>query len=111
MKNIKDIKDLEVEKLKLRVKQLELEKQMQKSWRHIVKKISLNENVKKEPAQSDVQVKPGNRLVSGALSYGASFLSHKLGMLAGKKIEGLAEQALEKLSGKINAAMTRKKKA
>ena len=111
MKNIKNIKDLEVEKLKLRVKQLELEKQMQKSWRHIVKKISLNENVKKVPVQSDVHVKPGNRLVSGALSYGASFLSHKLGMLAGKKIEGLAEQALEKLSGKINAAMTRKKKA
>jgi len=110
MKSIKNIKDLEVEKLKLRVKQLELEKQMQTSWRHIVKKISLNENVKKEPAQSDVQLKPGNRIVSGALSYGASFLSHKLGMLAGKKVEGLAEHVLENISGKISSAVSKKKK-
>lgn len=111
MKSIKNIRDLEYEKLKLRVKQLEIEKQMERSWRHIIKKISLNENVKKEPVQNNVHFKTGNPILNGALSYGASFLSHKLGMLAGKKIEGLAEQALEKLSGKISAAASRKKKA
>ena len=111
MKRIKNIKDIELEKLKLRVKQLELEKQMERSWRHIIKKVSLNENVKKEATQSNVHFKAGSPILNGALSYGASFLSHKLGMLAGKKIEGLAEQVLEKLSGKISAAASRKKKA
>lgn len=111
MKRIRNIKDLEYEKLKLRVKQLELEKQMERSWRQVLKKIALSEETPKTATQPKVTIKGGNPIVTGALSYGASFLSHKLGMLAGKKIEGLAEQVLENLSGKISSAVSRKKKA
>ena len=110
MKRIKNIRDLEFEKLKLRVRQLELEKQMERSWRDVTKKLSFNDHGKKASVQNNVHFKTGNPLINGALNYGASFLSHKLGMLAGKKIEGLAEQALEKLSGKVNAAISGKKK-
>ena len=110
MKKIKNIKDLEYEKLKLRVKQLELEKQMERSWKQVLKKISLSETAANNTAQSKIATGSGNPILTSALSYGASFLSHKLGMLAGKKVEGFAEQVLENLSGKIGAAVSRKKK-
>ena len=109
MKRIRNIRDLEYEKLKLRVKQLELEKQMQGSWMKLVSKLSW-ENVTKEkkPFQKNVHFNPGNPLLSGVLSYGTSFLSHKLGILAGKEVEGLAEDVLENLSVRINAAISKK---
>jgi hypothetical protein len=109
MKKIRNIHDLEYEKLKLRVKQLELEKQMDRSWKRLSNKLTLNDlNDQKEATQSDF--KTGNTLLSGALNYGASFLSHKLGMLAGKKMEATAEQMLGKLAEKINSLGVKKKK-
>jgi hypothetical protein len=110
MKRIRNIKDLEHEKLKLRVKQLELEKLMERTWHKITSQPSVNEPVSKKSAKDEVQFNTGNQFLSGALNYGASFLSHKLGMLAGKRIEGLAEHALEKLAGKMNAAISKRKK-
>ena len=109
MKRIRNIHDLEYEKLKLRVKQLELEKQMDRSWKRLSSKLtSTSFNEQKQSTQSDF--KTGNTLLSGALNYGASFLSHKLGILAGKKAEATAEQMLGKLAEKINSLGTKKKK-
>ena len=109
MRKIKNIQDLEYEKLKLRVKQLELEKQMERSWKQVLKKVASDEPVGKEPKPGVAQ-KVSSPILTSALSYGASFLSHKLGMLAGKKVEGLAEQVLENISGKISSAVSKKKK-
>jgi hypothetical protein len=109
MKKIRNIHDLEHEKLKLRVKQLELEKQMDRSWKRLSSNLNLNDlNGPKHSTQSDF--KTGNSLLSGALNYGASFLSHKLGMLAGKKVEATAEEMLSKLAEKINSLGVKKKK-
>jgi hypothetical protein len=109
MKKIRNIHDLEYEKLKLRVKQLELEKQIDRSWKRLSSKLSSTDlNGQKHSTQSDF--KTGNTLLSGALNYGASFLSHKLGILAGKKVETTAEQMLGKLAEKINSLGARKKK-
>ena len=112
MKRIRNIRDLEFEKLKLRVKQLELERQMERSWTELSRKLSFDKSAQqKSTQQSHVHFKTGSPLLSGVLNLGASFLSHKLGLLAGKKIEDLAEQALGKLSDKFNASMPKKKKA
>lgn len=112
MKRISNIRDLEYEKLKLRVRQLELEKQMEMSWRQLVKKLSFEEpSRKKGSAPRSAHFKTRHPVLTGALNYGASFLSHKVGMFAGKKIEELAEQALEKLSNRINTAISNKKTA
>lgn len=111
MKKIRNIQDLEYEKLKLRVKQLELEKQMDQSWKRISSKLTSNDlSGQKHSTQSDNNFKTGNTLLSGALNYGASFLSHKLGMLAGKKVEATAEQMLGKLAEKVNSLGAKKKK-
>lgn len=112
MGRINNIRDLEFEKLKLKVRQLELEKRMNSSWNHLVRQLS-SAQVKQEKVsgQSGANFKTSNPLLSVALNYGTSFLSHKLGLLAGKKIEGLAERALETLSHKISAAVSKQKRA
>src|SRR6188474_1340039 len=100
MRRIKNIDDLEYEKLKLRVKQLELEKQMGRSWKHIKQELAFTRGTK-QPDQGNSKIRTGNPMLSGALNYGASLLSHRLGMVAGKKIESTAELFLEKLVVKL----------
>lgn len=111
MKRIKNIHDLEYEKLKLRVKQLELEKRMGRSWKRISSNLSTHDLVgQKNSSQTGVNFKTRNSLLTGALNYGADFLSHKLGMIAGKKVELTAEQMLGKLAVKINSMLANKKR-
>jgi hypothetical protein len=109
MKKIRNIHDLEYERLKLRVKQLELEKQMERSWQRLSSKLNFND-LSGQAHSTQNEFKTGNTLLSGVLNYGASFLSHKIGLLAGKKVEDTAEQMLSKLAGKINSMGAKKKK-
>jgi hypothetical protein len=109
MKRISNIYDLEYEKLRLRVRQLELEKQMSRSWKHIRAELAFTPETK-HSGQINSTIKTGNPIFSGVLNYGASFLSHKLGMLAGKKIESTAELVLERLVAKLTSLTARKNK-
>ena len=110
MKRINNIKELELEKLRLRIRQLELERQMNQSWKHLSSNLASDLFTERQKSsEGSINFKTGNSLLSGALNYGAVFLSHRLGMIAGKKIEGLAEQALEKLSQKISSAVLKKR--
>jgi hypothetical protein len=112
MKRINNIQELEYEKLRLRIRQLELEKQMNHSWKRLSRNLTSDLFTEGQTSsQGNIRFKTGNTLLSGALNYGALFLSHRLGMIAGKKIEGLAEQALEKLSQKISSVVLRRKTA
>ena len=108
MKRIRNIHDLEYEKLKLRVQQLELENQMRRSWKHIKDKIAFTPDTK-QPGQTNNEIRTGNPIFNGVFNYGASFLSHKLGMIAGKKIESTAELLLEKLAVKLTSFASNKR--
>jgi carbon monoxide dehydrogenase subunit G len=84
---------------------------MQGSWKKLVHKISFEDTSKQKRAeQTNIHNKTGNPVLTGVLSYGAGFISHKLGMLAGKKVESLAEQVLENFFDKIKAAISKRKK-
>lgn len=109
MKKIRNIKDLENEKLKLRVKQLELEKQMDKSWKGVRNSFSMNNLAAQKPLVASFNFKTGNAFLNGALNYGAIFLSHKIGAIAGRTVENAAEQILSKLNQKINSMISKKK--
>ena len=109
MKRISNIHDLEYEKLRLRVRQLELEKQMTRSWKHIKAELGFVPETKPS-GQINNTIKTGNPVLNGLLNYGAGFLSHKLGMLAGKKIESTAELVLERLVAKLTSLTAKKKK-
>ena len=110
MKKIRNIKDLENEKLKLRVKQLELEKQLDRSWKGLKYDLSMAKVVEQKQPVTAFNFKTRNTILNGALNYGASFLSHRVGLIAGRTIENAAEQILSKLSQKINSPGSKKKK-
>ena len=107
MKKIRNIKDLEHEKLKLRVKQLELEKKMDHSWKELRNELTSKNLVVQEPADSSFKFKTGNALLNGALNFGASFLSYRFGAIAGKTVGNAAEQILGKLGQKINSMVSK----
>jgi hypothetical protein len=99
MKKIRNIKDLENEKLKLRVKQLELEKQLDLSWKELRNNFSMNNVTEQKQPETAFNFKTGNALLNGALNFGAVFLS----IIAGKTVGNAAEQILGRLGQKINS--------
>jgi hypothetical protein len=110
MKRIRNIRDLENERLKLRVKQLELEKQLDRSWKGLRNNFSMNKVAEQKQPVAAFNFKTGNTLLNGALNYGATFLSHRVGLIGGKTIENAAEKILGKLSQKINSLGSKKKR-
>ena len=110
MKKIRNIKDLENEKLKLRVKQLELEKQLDQSWKGFGNHFSMNGVAEQKKPGPAFNFKTGNALLNGVLNFGFGFLSDNVGTLAGKTVEDTAEKIFGKLSRKINSLVAKKKR-
>jgi hypothetical protein len=110
MKKIRNIKDLERENLKLRIKQLELEEQMDHSWKELRNDLSSNNFVAQELPVTSFKFRTGNALLNGALNFGSGFLTHKLGTLAGRTVEDTAERIVGKLCQKINSVAAKKKR-
>jgi len=111
MKKIRNIKDLENEKLNLRVKQLELEKQLDRSWKGIRNNFSINGVADQKQPKTAFNFKTGNALLNGALNFGAIFLSHRFGAIAGRTVENAAAQLVVNLSQKINSLVSKKKRS
>ncbi len=109
MKKIRNIKELENEKLKLRVKQLELEKKLDHSWKELTKDFYRNNVAEQRQTDATFNFKTGNALLNGALNFGSGFLSHTLGTLGGRAVEDTAEKIFGKLSQKINSLVAKKK--
>ena len=109
MKKIKNIRDLENVKLILRVKQLELEKQLDRSWKGLRNDFSLTKVEEQKHTEATFDFKTGNTLLNGALNYGANFLSHRVGLIAGRTIENAAGLILGKLNQKINSVVSKRK--
>lgn len=110
MKKIRNIKDIENEKLRLRVKQLELERQMERSWQRLKYNLATGDESEKKNSRNNIDFKTRSTFLNNGLGYVAGFLSHKAGMLAGKKVEIAAEQLLGTLAEKINLFVSKRKK-
>ena len=106
MKKIRNIKDLEQEKLKLRVKQLELEKQLDLSWKELRKDLSRNLVAEQDQPETPFNLKTSNALLNGALNIGAIFLS----VIAGRTVGNAAEQILGRVGQKINSMVSKNKR-
>jgi hypothetical protein len=103
MKKIRNIQDLEQEKLKLRVKQLELEKKLDLSWKELRNNLSRDNGAEQKQPETALNLKTGNALLNGALSVGAIFLS----VIAGKTFGNAAEQIVGRLGQKINSMVSK----
>ena len=107
MKKIRNIKDLESEKLTLKVKQLELERQLDLSWKELRKDLSRNLVAEQDQPETAFNFKTSNALLNGALNIGAIFLS----VIAGKTVGNAAEQILGRVGQKINSMVSKSKPA
>ncbi|HOZ67761.1 MAG TPA: hypothetical protein PLU11_09265 [Chitinophagaceae bacterium] len=110
MKKIKRIQDIEREKLRLKVQQLEQEKKLKDSWdglKHDLKpgnflRNKLNEFTHSKPDESG--------LVTGLVNVGAAYLSRRLTGYAGNKIDSTIHTGIEKASERLKTFLLRKKK-
>jgi len=104
MKKIRNIKDLENEKLTLKVKQLELERQLDLSWKELRKDLSRNNVAEQDQPETAFNFKTGNALLNGALSLGSILL----GVIAGKTVGNAAEQILGRVGQKISSIVSKR---
>ena len=107
MKKIRNIRDLENEKLTLRVKQLELEKQLDLSWKELRKDFSSNNVAEQKQPETALNFKTGNALLNGALNLGTILL----GVIAGKTVGNAAEQILGRVGQKISSMVSKRSSA
>ena len=107
MKKIRNMKDLENEKLKLRVKQLELEKKLDHSWKELRRDFSRNNVAEQRQPEATFNFKTGNALLNGALNLGSILL----GVIAGRTVGNAAEQILGRVGQKINSMVSKSKPA
>lgn len=109
MKKIKRIQDIDREKLRLRVQQLEQEKKLKDSWdglKHDLKpgnflRNKLNEFTHEKPDESG--------LVTGLVNVGAAYLSKRLTGFAGGKIDASIQTGIERLSDKLKKTLAKKR--
>jgi hypothetical protein len=101
MKKNKYKGNIEKEKLKLRVKQLELEKQMRREWEELKSGVSLNNFLFHRDSSTHYK-KKGNGLFAEAIDYGLDYLTTRVSDIASKKIEAGIKKAIEKLKTVFN---------
>ncbi|MFN3667268.1 MAG: hypothetical protein ACK4S0_13970 [Sediminibacterium sp.] len=109
MKKIKRIQDLQQEKMRLRNRQLELEKQLKKDWKELKTGIQPSAGTKENTTNPNEE---GNdrSLWSVALEYGASYISQKLAAKAGQATETRLKESMENIIDKLRATFSRKRK-
>jgi hypothetical protein len=108
MKKIRHIKDIQHEKLRLRVKQLELEKQMRQNWRELKEDLSPRNFIEHRIEDFTHKKSSQGHLLSDAVSYGVSYLTRKLSEKAGQKAEAAMQQGIDKLAEKVKTVFKKK---
>lgn len=97
MKKIKHIKDIEREKLRLRVRQLEQEKQLQESWKTLKSNLSPGNLLRSKLAEF-THGKPGEgHWLEGLLHLGAGYL----GRYSGTRVESTLLKGVDFLQHKL----------
>jgi hypothetical protein len=108
MKKIKHIEDIQSGKMRLRIKQLELEKRIRNNWNELKEDLNPRIFVENKLAESTHQRPERGRLFSDALIYGINYISLRLSEIAGQKIESTMQKGVEKLAQKLKVGFSGK---
>ena len=103
------MEDIQREKMRLRILQLEQEKAIRNHWNEVKEQLQPGTLFRNQLAELKQTKKEDANLLSVLLNYGASYLSHRLTEKAGQKIESTVQQGLEKLTEKMNTVLNKKK--
>lgn len=110
MKKIKHIKDIQQEKMRLCIQQLEQEKALQQNWSETKEELRPGTLLRNKLADA-THTQPGeNTLFTGLVSLGAGYLSRRLSQAAGQKLESTVQQGIEKLAARMQTALRKKRK-
>lgn len=94
--------------MRLRIRQLELEKQLKISWKE------LKTGTKPAAEPGEKTTKPANEagrsLWSLALDYGAAYISQKLAAKAGEATEARLKESMDNIAEKLRTSFSRKRK-
>jgi len=103
MKKIKHLKDIEQEKMRLRIQQLEQEKAIRKQWIEI-KEAWRPGTLLRNKLSGLTQTKPEEGpLFSRLMNHGVDHLSRRFTEMAGKKLETSIQEGIKKMLGKKKA--------
>lgn len=106
MKKIKRLADIQEEKIRLRIKELELEKDIRNNWKELktdlrpgtLLRSKLSEYTHKEQGKEE-------NLLSNAIHFGTGYLSQKLA----EKTEAKVQNGVETLLRKVKSLLSKKK--
>lgn len=78
MKNIRRIADIKAEKMKLRIKELELEKEIRQNWKELKVELRPDTFLRNKILHYTHQKEEEENFLSSAISFGVSYLTKKL---------------------------------
>ena len=108
MKKIRRVQDIKQERMRLRIRQLELEKQLKKSWKEL--KTGTRPPIEPEENAKEPEEEQSRSLWSLALDYGAAYISQKLAAKAGQATEERLKESMDNIAKKIRTTFSRKRK-
>ena len=100
MKRNKHIKNFEQEKLRLRMEQLELEKQIRLDWANLKNDLKPR-NFIANRVNEVVGKRQEGGFLSELLNYGIGYMSRKFSEKAGRGLEGVIKKGIDKLTSKL----------
>jgi hypothetical protein len=111
MRKIKRLEDIEREKLRLKVQQLEQEKKLKESWGELKHDLKPGNFLRNKISEFTTEKPDDKGLVSGLVNIGAAYLSRRLTGYAGNKIDNTIQAGIEKMSERLKKALGRKKRS
>lgn len=111
MKKIKHISDIEREKLRLRVLQLEQEKKIRESWKQLREDLKPGNLFREKMESMGTHLPEDKGIVSGLVDAGTQYLTNRLTGYAGKKTDDFIREKMDKLGSGIKKVMQKKKSA
>jgi hypothetical protein len=109
MKKIKQIKDIRYEKIRLQLKQIELEKQISKKWDSLKSGFAFK-NINADKTGDRFEKKPGEgSILINIIEIGAGYLSRRLSEKAGQQLELTLQKGAHKLVQKLKTVLGKRK--
>ena len=109
MKKIKHIKDIQQEKMRLRIQQLEQEKAIRNNWNELKQDLRPGTLLRHKLADLTRKKPEETPLLTSLVTFGAGYLSRRLTGMASDKIENAVQLGMEKLTGKMKTVFRKKR--
>lgn len=105
MKKIKRLADIQEEKMRLRIKELELEKDIRNNWKELKTDLRPGTLLQNKLAEYTHKEGKDESLLSNAIHFGTGYLSQKLA----EKTEEKVQNGVETLLRKVKSLLSKKK--